>query len=206
MKIIVFGASGKTGGMVVEKALAAGHEVTAFTRDGGHALPSGARIVSGDAADAEAVRRAVAGHEAVIDTIGGTTPWKDSGLEASTGKAIIAGMKAEGVRRLIVVSAMGVGDSADQASFFYGHVLMPTMMRGVVKDKGRLEDEVDASGLDFVITRPAALSDDPEDGTLQVVPEPERAHQTRRGDLAQFLVDQLTSDTHLNQAVVVANS
>ena len=205
MKVIVFGASGKTGALVSEKARAAGHEVTAFTRDGGHAPPAGVRVVSGDAADAEAVRRAVAGHDAVIDTIGGTTPWTDSGLEASIGRAIIAGMKAGGVRRLIVVSAMGVGGSADQASFFYGRVLIPTMLRGVVKDKGRLEEEVDASGLDFVIARPAALSDDPEDGTLKVVPETETAHTTRRGDLARFLVDQLTTDANLNTAVVVAN-
>lgn len=206
MRVIVFGASGKTGSLVIEKALAAGHAVTAFTREGGNAPPPTARVVTGDATDAEAVRRALVEQDAVIDTIGGTTPWKDSGLETSTGKAIIAGMKAEGVRRLIVVSAMGVGESTDQASFFYGHVLMPTLMRGVVKDKGRLEDEVDASGLDFVIARPAALSDEPEDGTLRVVPGPEKAHETRRGDLARFLVDQLTTDAHLNQAVVVANS
>lgn len=205
MKVIVFGASGKTGKMIVEKAIAAGHEVTAFAHDGSGAPSSGARIVSGDAADAEAVRRAVAGQDAVIDTIGGTTPWKDRGMETSIGKAIINGMRAEGVRRLIVVSAMGVGDSAEQASFFYGHVLIPTMMRGVVKDKGHLEEEMDASGLQFVIARPAALSDDQEDGTLRVVPKMEKAHHTRRGDLAQFLVDQLTTDAHLNQAVVVAN-
>lgn len=204
MKVVVFGASGKTGSMVVEKAKAAGHDVTAFTHGDG-VSPSGVRVVSGDASDADAVRSAVAGHDAVIDTIGGTTPWKDSGLEASTAKAIITGMKAEGVRRLIVISAMGVGESADQASFIYGKLLMPTMMRGVVKDKGHMEDEIDASGLDFVIARPAMLSDDPENGALKVVPEPEKANHTRRGDLARFLVNQLTSDTYLGQAVVVAN-
>ena len=114
-------------------------------------------------------------------------------------------MKATGVRRLIVVSAMGVGDSAQQAGFVYGKLLMPTMMRGVVKDKTHMEDEIDASGLDFVIARPAALSDDPENGALKVVPEPGRATHTRRGDLARFLVEQLTSDAHLGQAVTVAN-
>lgn len=204
MKIIVFGAAGKTGTLVVEKAKAAGHEVTAFLH-GGEDAPAGAASVSGDAADVASVRKAVAGHDAAIDTIGGTTPWKDSGLEASTAKAIIAGMQAEGVRRLVVISAMGVGGTDDQASFVYGKLLMPTMMRGVVKDKTHMEEAVDASGLDFVIARPAMLSDDPENGALKVVPEPEKAHHTRRGDLAQFLVDQLTSDQYVGQAVVVAN-
>lgn len=205
MKVIVFGASGKTGAMVVEKAKAAGHEVTAFSHGGNEPPPSDVRIISGDASDANAVRRAVAGQDAVIATIGGSTPWKDSGLEARTAEAIITGMKAEGVRRLIIVSAMGVGDSADQASFIYGKLLIPTMIRGVVKDKTHMEDEVDASGLEFVIARPAMLSDDPENGALRVVPEPQKANHARRGDLAQFLVDQLTSDAHLGQAVVVGN-
>lgn len=204
MKILVFGASGKTGGMVVSKAKAAGHDVTAFIH-GDEPTPLGVNVVTGDAADEGAVKSAMSGHEAVIDTIGGTTPWKDAGLEASTAKAIIAGMKAENVRRLIVVSAMGVGESSDQAGFVYGKLLMPTMMRGVVSDKGHMEDEVDASGLDFVIARPAALSDDPENGELKVVPEPQKANHTRRGDLAQFLVDQLTDDRYLGQAVTIAN-
>lgn len=104
-----------------------------------------------------------------------------------------------------VISAIGVGDSTDQVPFVYGKLLMPTMLRGVVKDKTRKEGEVDASGLDFIIARPAQLSDDPEDGTLRVVPEPDKAHHTRRGDLARFLVEQLTRDTHLGQAVVAAN-
>ena len=82
---------------------------------------------------------------------------------------------------------------------------MPTMMRGVVEDKTRMEKEVDASGLDFVIARPALLSDDPEDGRLKVIASPEMAHRTQRGDPTQFLVDQLTSEAHLGQAVVVAN-
>ena len=205
MKVVVFGASGKTGGLVVEKAKAAGHAVTAFTHDDDGLAIAGVRVVSGDATDAAAVRAVVTGHDAVIDAIGGSTPWKDSGLEASSANAIVAGMKAAGARRLIVVSALGVHESADQTNFVYGKLLMPTMMRGVVKDKGRMEDEVDASGLDFVIARPAALSDEPENGALRVVPEPEKANHTRRGDLARFLVDQLTSDRYLGQAVTVAN-
>ena len=104
MKVVVFGASGKTGRLVIDRARANGHEVTAFAHGAG-AMPAGVRVASGDASNFAAVRRAVAGHDAVIDTIGGTAPWKDSGLEASTAKAIIEGMKAEGVRRLIVISA-----------------------------------------------------------------------------------------------------
>ena len=82
------------------------------------AAPAGVEIVYGDAAHVAAVRRAVARKDAVIDTIGGTTRYKNSGLETSTAKAIVDAMRAEGVRRLVVVSAMGVSDSVKQAMFW----------------------------------------------------------------------------------------
>ena len=63
-------------------------------------------------------------------------------------------MRAGNVRRLIVVSMMGLGDSKDQAPFWYEHLLMPTFLRGSSKDKAALEDEVGGSGLDYIIVRP----------------------------------------------------
>ena len=67
MKVLVFGASGKTGGMVVSKAQAAGHDVTAFAHGGAETTPSGVKVLTGDASDVDAVMSAVAGHDAVIE-------------------------------------------------------------------------------------------------------------------------------------------
>ena len=210
MKIVVFGAGGKTGSLVVAKALAAGHAVTVFVHTAVH---SGAqqdhadvRVISGDAGDPEAVRRAVTGQDAVIDTIGGKTPYKDTELERAAAKNIVEAMQAEGVRRLIVVSMMGIGESSEQAPFWYEHLLMPTFLRGSTKDKTAMESTVQASGLEFVIARPPILSEEPATGSVHILPAPTKGHKISREDLAQFLVDQLEDDTHLGQAVVVANS
>lgn len=71
-----------------------------------------------------------------------------------------------------------------------------------------MEAAVEASGLDWVIVRPAILSDDPATGDLRTysADTDEKAHKITRGDLAAFLVDQLSSDEHLRQAVTIANS
>ncbi len=60
MRILIFGASGRTGRPLVEQALERGHEVTAFVRDPVRlALEHGRlRVVSGDVTDAVAVYRA----------------------------------------------------------------------------------------------------------------------------------------------------
>ena len=206
MNVVVFGAGGKTGSLVVEKAKQAGHSVTIFLRDTGTKHAEGVRVVSGDAGDAAAVRKAIAGQDAVIDTIGGKTPYKDTELERSAARNIVGAMKAEHVRRLIVVSMMGLGESASQARFWYEHLLMPTFLRGSTKDKQAMESTIQASGLEFVIARPPILGEEPATGSYAVIPPGTKGHKITRGDLAQFLVDQLSSDQYLGTAVVVANS
>jgi putative NADH-flavin reductase len=207
MKVVVFGAGGKTGSLVVEKAVAAGHRVTLFLREAA-TLPQNpdVRIVTGDAGDHTAVRRAISGQDAVIDTIGGKTPYKDTELERNAARNIITAMQEENVRRLIVISMMGIGESSEQAPFWYEHLLMPTFLRGSTKDKIAMEASVRASGLEFVIARPPILTDDHATGSVKVVPVDSKGHKITRGDLAQFLVDQLSGTQYLGQAVVIANS
>ena len=205
MNVVVIGAAGKTGKQVVERALAAGHTVTAFVHDPDYAHPE-ARVIAGDAADPADLRKALAGQDAVIDTLGGKTPYKKTDLETSTAQALISTMQSEGLSRLLVISMMGVGDSAAQAPFWYEYLLLPTFLHGATPDKTNMESAVTHSGLRFTIARPPVLSDDPATGSYQIVPASGKAHKITRADLAQFLVDQLTSDAYVGQAVVVANS
>ncbi len=206
MNIVVFGAGGKTGKLVVERAVEAGHTVTAFVRDRSKEQRLGVDIAVGDTGDAEAVRAAISGKDAVIDTIGGKTPYKETELERTAAKNIIDAMQSEGVRRLVVVSMMGIGESHDQAPFWYEYLLMPTFLRGSTKDKTAMESEVEASSLDYVIARPPMLTEDPATGSYTVIPPGTTGHKITRADLAAFLVGQVTNDAYVGQAVLVANS
>lgn len=207
MNILVIGAGGKTGRAVVEQAVAAGHEVTAFVHHADEYDVANVRVVEGDATDSAAIDAAVRGQDAVVDTVGGKTPDKETTLESGAASAIVAAMKRYDVRRLVVTSTLGVGDSKENAPSDVLE-LVSTFLRGAVKDKTAMEAAVKSSGLDWVILRPAILTDEPATGNVQVFdPESgEKAHKLTRADLASFVIAQLSSDEHLHRAVTIANS
>ncbi|MBD2310008.1 NAD(P)H-binding protein [Chroococcidiopsis sp. FACHB-1243] len=207
MKVLVVGAAGKTGKAVVEQAVAAGHQVTAFVHKADEYNVSNVRIVEGDATDSAAIDAAIVGQDAVLDTIGGKTPYKETTLESSAASAIIASMQRNGVRRLVVTSMLGEGESKENATW-YERLLVSTMLRGADKDKAAMESAVETSGLEWVILRPALLNDDPAMGNVRVFDPAtgEKAHKITRADLAAFMLAQLSSNNYLHQAVTIANS
>lgn len=209
MKVLVLGAGGKTGGAVVQQAVAAGHQVTALVRHAGNYHGSaGVMVTEGDATDADAVAAAVAGQDAVIDTIGGKTPYRSTiTLEHDVAKAVIAAMRRHGVRRLLVTSMVGEGDSMANATVVI-RILLRTFLRGATADKAAMEREVQASGLDWTIARPPILNDDPATGRVRVFNSTagEKAHKVARADLAAWLVAQLDDSAYARRAVTVATS
>lgn len=209
MKVLVLGAGGKTGSAVVQQAVAAGHQVTAFVHHAGdYHGPAGVTIREGDATDADAVAAAVAGQDAVIDTIGGKTPYKSNiTLEDDVAKAVIAAMQRHAVRRLLVTSSVGVGDSVANATAFL-RILLKTFLRGATADKAAMERDVEASELDWTIARPAILNDNPASGDVRVLDPAtgNKAHKIARADLAAWLVAQLGSSEYVHRAVTVATS
>lgn len=207
MKILVIGAAGKTGTEVVQQAIAAGHEVTAFVHQAGDYHVPGVRVLEGDASDQAAMDAAVAGQDAVLDTIGGKTPFKATTLESSVAATIIASMQQKGVRRLVVTSMLGEGDSIHDSSP-YLRLLVSTFLRGADKDKAKMEMAVESSGLDWVILRPSILTEDAATGHVQVLESGsgKKGHKITRADLATFMIAQASSDAHLHQAVSITNS
>lgn len=207
MKILVIGAGGRTGRAVVEQALSAGHEVTAFVHKANEYNLTHVRVIEGDAADSAAMDAAVLGQDAVIDTIGGKTPYKETTLESNAASTIITAMQRNGVRRLVVSSMLGVAESKANASIFL-RLLVATFLRGADKDKAAMESAVKSSGLDWVILRPAILTDDSAKGNIRVFDAVtgEKAHKITRADLASFMIARTSGSEYLHQAVTIANS
>ncbi len=207
MKILVIGAGGRTGRAVVDQAVAAGHEVAAFLHKADEYNVTNVRVIEGDAADSAAMDAAVLGQDAVIDTIGGKTPYKETTLESSAASTIITAMQRNGVRRLVVSSMLGVGESKAKAPI-YVRLLVATFLRGANKDKAAMESAVKSSGLDWVILRPAILTDDSATGKVRVFDAEtgEKAHKITRADLASFMIARISGSEYLHQAVTIANS
>jgi uncharacterized protein YbjT (DUF2867 family) len=210
MKVLVIGAAGKTGRLVVEQALAVGHSVVALVHDTqplkDHPLPAGAELIAGDVHDAAIVTQAMSGCEGVIDALGGKKPFLKTDLESSAARVVLRAMQETGANRLVVISVLGAGDSGKQSPFWYEHIFLPTFLHGALPDKNAMEAEVRASGVEWVLVRPPVLTDDEPKGFVAVLADNDTAHKLTRGDLAQFMVEQLTSNQYVGTAVVIANS
>ena len=158
--------------------------------------------------DADAVDVAVAGQDAVIDALGGKTPWKVTTMETSAAHNIVDAMRRNGVRRLLKISVVGAGESVKNAGFFNEHLLMKTFLRGLLVDKAGMEAEIEGSNLDWTLVRPPMLTDVEKTGVARVLSTEggEKAHKIGRADLAAFMVRQLESSQYVRQAVTVTTT
>ena len=92
------------------------------------------RVIEGDARDRSAMDSAMLGQDAVIDTIGGKLSLKTTTLEASAVATIIASMHSSEVRRLVVISVIGEGESVANTNW-YERLFLSTLLRSEMKDK-----------------------------------------------------------------------
>ena len=203
MRVIVFGATGKTGRHVLRSALERGHEATAFGRSVDRLAPEpGLSVIRGDVFDSGAVAEAVEGHDAVIVCLGSTGLRDRSTLAAGTANIADAAAGC-GVGRLVVVSAAGVGDSWRQIPWS-SKLLFRTLLRNIFADHRAQEAIVEQSPTNWTIVRAAVLTDEPATGGVTATTT-EATRRIGRADLAGFLVDQLTDESHTRQAVSVTS-
>lgn len=204
MKIALFGATGGTGQEIIIQALARSDEVQALVREPTDRLPArpGLVIIPGDILDQAKVTATIEGTEAVICTLGGRAHNPDDMLAQGTRNIILA-MKAEGLKRLVVVTSLGVGNSVDQVPTGF-KILMRTVIRKEMQDKEQQEAVVRESGLDWVIVRPGGLVNGPATGAYRVGTGRDIvAGQVSRSDVAAFVLAQLSDDTFLYQAPAI---
>ncbi len=207
MKILVIGASQGTGAAVVQSALQRGHFVTAFARSPSKLSIQHEHLLrfQGDFHRADSVARAVAGHDAVIVTAsaGSLKGFKEQPDYFSRGtRYVIDAMVEQAVKRLIVLSAFGVGDSRRAGNWLLNRVLIPFVLSVPYADHERQERMVMDSDLDWVIARPTRLTNAPAHGhylaDAAIAPVPS---SISRADVADFLVRAVSEDTWLRKAV-----
>ena len=198
MKIALFGATGGTGQQLLEQAIKSGHQVTALVRDPAklERKNSALTVIAGNVLQPADVDKVVSGADAVICSLGNTSNNPDMMVTQGT-RNIIDAMQRLNVRRLLVVSSLGVGDSKDQVPFFF-KVLMKTALRKTMEDKEAQEAAVRASRLDWTIVRPGGLTNDPPTGTYRVGADL-TAGRITRADVADFILKELTRNEYIQQ-------
>ncbi len=206
-RILVLGATGGTGRLIVAQALARGHDVAVLVRSAEKAKDLGnVTVIVGDARDEQALRRAVKGRDAVVSAIGSSvSPFREVTLFSTATKALIAAMKAEGAKRLVAITGIGAGNSVGHGGFLFDRVIFPLLLRKVYADKNRQEAIIRDSGLDWVLVRPAILSNKPGRGDVRALTDLSHFHggSIAREDVARFVLDQVGSDKWLWQAPLI---
>jgi putative NADH-flavin reductase len=207
MKVIVFGPTGGTGLAMIHHAVEKGWEVTAFARSP-HKLnmPAGSsiRVVKGDVLDADTVAKAIPGHDAVLVALGGgggQLLFENNTCSKGT-ENIVKGMQQAGVKRIIVISSMGAGQSKPHIGAFPRWLL-----KYALEDKTLQEKCVMDSGLEYVIVRPTGLTNGPVHGHLAIVDSNESPvphNSISRNDVAIFALNACQGTTYLGKCPGIA--
>lgn len=206
MKVVVFGASGKTGILVTEEALASGYEVIAYARnrESVKLVHPNLKVVAGQLNEIDKLKSAIAGADACISALGGASLTKHS-FEIMQGIGhIISTMEEEKVKRLIYLSSLGVGDSRYYMPKPIRFFLVDLLLRVPMADHNTNESRITKSRLEWTIIRPGGLTNGAKTDNLKHGSESTKlkgSSSISRSNVASFMLNQLTNRQYVNKSV-----
>lgn len=213
MTIAVFGGTGRTGRLFVQKALAAGHKVRILARDPDKLAPVwGQEMIAGDLLDGGKVMLTLTGCDAVAIFAGMVKGSPDDFSERTT-NFILQGMKKLDIKPLVCVTSLGVGDSKDEVPLIF-KIIMNLLLKKLMLDKDKQEQLIRASETAWTILRPTGLTEKPEAGTWKEGTGSMKASLTKadkitgmisRGDVATLALKALGSPDYKNKTVWISN-
>jgi putative NADH-flavin reductase len=213
MSIVVFGANGPTGRLLVSHALAAGHQVIAVTRrpDKFPQQHPNLTVARADVLDASAVEGVVSGADAILSTLGAPYGRKQVAVYSVGVRNILTAMERHQVRRLVVVSSSATDPKpyAD-AGFFFNRVVQPFVVnllgKTVYEDMRRMEELVRNSEVDWTIVRPSGLFDTDFVSDYELAEDHIAGRFTARSDLAAAMLAQVDDERYVRKILAIATS
>lgn len=204
MKIVVFGAAGRTGQQVVKRALEKGHHVLAFVRSRGaiSLLHPNLSVREGDALSQEDVSNAVAGNEAVISCLSST----ETSHRLVFIHHIINAMRQHQVKRIIAIGGIGALQASEHLKV-YETTTFPREYIDISQAHVRVLDALLTSRMDFTFVCPPMIPDGERTGVYHTQSNyPTQGWSITTGDLADFMVQELDKRAFVGQRVGISNS
>jgi len=204
-RVLIVGATGGTGRQLVAQALERGYAVTALVRDPSRLKAEHPQltVVQGDVLDAATVEAAMRGQEAVLSALGHKRFIYPTRILSEGTRNILRAMATHGVPRLVCETSLGIGDSAGRMGLYFTFFLLPMILPFYFSDKARQERIIAESNVEWVIVRPGVLTNGEKRGRSR-----HGRHvgsflwtvRISRADVADFMLNQLESDSYLRTA------
>jgi putative NADH-flavin reductase len=206
MKIAVFGASGKTGSLLVDYALTSGHNVIAYVRKP-ESIKSdhpNLKVVAGYLSEKDKLKSVISGSDACISTLGGASLTKHSHEIIKGIDNIVSIMEEEKVKRFIYLSSFGAGDSRKYMPQPIRFLIADVMLHVPLADHNTNENRINQSQLNWTIVRPGGLTNGAKTDNLKHGCEMTKIKGSlsiSRSNVAAFLLNQVTNKDYVNKNV-----
>ena len=195
MNILIIGASRGVGKALMEIALEEDTEVTVLARNPSKITKKHPQlgVLRGDILDINSLSSAIRGHDAVCSCIGCPITFKPVELFSRGAENIVAVLTKESGKKYVTVTGIGAGDSKGHGGFLYDKIFNPLFLKTIYQDKDREEAIIKNSNLEWLIVRPAGLTNGPRTGIYHVINDLSGVTMKRisRRDVADFIVKEL---------------
>jgi putative NADH-flavin reductase len=215
MKLLIIGATGRSGQHIVDQALQRGHEVVALARSPQKlAARGGLTVVTGSPMSGSDVASALVGCDAVLVALKNArksdNPWakpvSPPHLLEDSIKTIAAEMDNANVKRLVMISALGVADSFADAPWIMRMIIPRSNAKIAFADHDAVDAFLHTTNLDWILVRAVALSN--ADGSKSMIvsdgKSPKPAMSISRSNLARFMLDALEGASHIRATPVLS--
>jgi uncharacterized protein YbjT (DUF2867 family) len=213
--ILLYGATGRTGGLILDYALQQGYAVTALVRSPEKLTVHADHltVIQGQPTNLADVRRAMQGCDAVISALAALNESEILSFKKlparhileTTMRHTIAVMGELGLTRIVSLSSIGASESRPLAPWYMRLMIRLTNFKLVFADHAGQEALLRQSNLDWTLVRPVALNNNAEIGQLVVgydaTPSP---FKMSRRQLAKFMVDCLQSRDFIRKAPLLS--
>ncbi|GBG96240.1 NAD(P)-dependent oxidoreductase [Lactococcus termiticola] len=169
MKILLLGASGRTGQRIIRRAIAEGHEVVAYLRSPEKlAARPHLQLVAGELNDELKMLEAAEGCEAILVCLSASIHSLGQPLMTVAAQSVIKLARVHQIKRVIWLSALGVGETIKNASYPFKFAV-ESIFSSPFKDYELGEGQLRASGLDWTTLHPGVLKDDRDYGPARLI-------------------------------------
>ena len=215
MKILVLGATGRTGVQIIEEAAKRGHAVSAIARDPDKMSKYDIDIVQGTPYEYDTVETAITGCDAVINTLNvsrkSDNPWSrltaPRDLISYSAANALQAMEKAGISRFVALSTIGAGRSWKNTPLMLRIMVSISNLRFAFRDHGRQEELLEHSGVAYTICRAPLLSTkDNETGAVVTAEGTKPASMVlSRNSAAEFFLDIIENHEHIRETIHLSN-